>query len=109
MSGRERGWSGDLRRSPKAPLNVPSVDPDDQLESVGATPLAPTSLTRLLTEHAAHRGYPAPGLSLTSAGRVRRVTISKWHLRFVRATWSAAPKVGCYSVVIAETAIRSSA
>src|ERR1019366_4730665 len=55
-----RGWSGDLRRSPKAPLNVPSVDPDDQLESVGATPLAPTSLTRLLTEHAAHRGYPAP-------------------------------------------------
>jgi hypothetical protein len=21
MSGRERGWSGDLRRSPKAPLN----------------------------------------------------------------------------------------
>jgi hypothetical protein len=22
MSGRERGWSGDLRRSPKAPLNV---------------------------------------------------------------------------------------
>jgi len=49
MSGRERGWSGDLRRSPKAPLNVPSVDPDDQLESVGATPLAPTSLTRLLT------------------------------------------------------------
>jgi hypothetical protein len=44
MSGRERGWSGDLRRSPKAPLNVPSVDPDDQLESVGASSLAPTKL-----------------------------------------------------------------
>jgi acetylornithine/succinyldiaminopimelate/putrescine aminotransferase len=43
-SGRERGWSGDLRRSPKAPLNVPSVDPDDQLESVGASPLAPTTV-----------------------------------------------------------------
>ena len=51
----------------------------------------------------------SPGPSLTWAARFRRVTSSEWHLRLVRANWSAVTKVGRYSVVIAETAIRSSA
>jgi hypothetical protein len=44
------GGLRDLRRSVNAGLNVPSVDPDDQLESVGATPLAPTKLSNRAAE-----------------------------------------------------------
>ena len=35
-------WSGDLRRWSKAGRYVSWVDPDDQLESIGASPLVPT-------------------------------------------------------------------
>jgi hypothetical protein len=67
-------------------------------EHVGVPRQRPTIPDRLLG-----------ALRLTSAGLVRRVTRTEWHLRLVRANWSAVTKVGCYSVVIAETAIRSSA
>jgi len=68
------------------------------VEHVGVPRQRPTIADRLLG-----------AVRLTSAGLVRRVTRTDWHLRFVRANWSAVTKVGSHSVVIAETAIRSSA